>query len=109
MRKTEREVRRFGLGSLGVVGVVLTVLTVSPADACEWRHCQDNMFKSGPSKVEIRNSWSEGRIRVGDIYDPGHGRPLQIRNNSRQILGTIERDGSVRNPYNQIFLELSDE
>ena len=39
--------------------------------------------------------------RVGDIYNPGHGRSLQIRNNDRQIIGYIERDGTVTNTHRQ--------
>ena len=35
-------------------------------------------------------------MKVGDLYDPGTGR-IQIRNNSYQILGYIERDGDVTN------------
>ena len=41
------------------------------------------------------------RQRVGDIYDPGHGRRTQIRNNSLQILGYIEADGTITNPHRQ--------
>ena len=38
--------------------------------------------------------------RIGEIYNPGTGR-LQIRNNSRQIIGYIERDGTVTNTSRQ--------
>ncbi len=51
-------------------------------------------------KPKPATSWAitnEPRQRVGDIYNPGHGRRLQIRNNSRQIIRYIERDGTVRN------------
>ena len=35
------------------------------------------------------------KLRVGDIYNPGHGRRLQIRNKHRQILGYIEPSGKI--------------
>ena len=35
-----------------------------------------------------------------DIYNPGTGR-LQIRNNHWQIIGYIERDGTVTNTHRQ--------
>ena len=35
------------------------------------------------------------RQKVGDIYDPGHGRRVQIRDTSRRIIGYIERDGDI--------------
>jgi hypothetical protein len=41
------------------------------------------------------------RQKVGDIHDPGHGRRLQIRNNHRQIIGYIERDGTATNTHRQ--------
>ncbi len=40
------------------------------------------------------------RQRFGDIYNLGTGR-LQIRNNHRQIIGYIERDGTVTNTRRQ--------
>ena len=48
-------------------------------------------------------SWTitnQHRQRLGDIYNPGTGR-LQIRNNHRQIIGYIERDGTVTNTSRQ--------
>ncbi len=38
---------------------------------------------------------------VGDIYNPGHGRRVQIRDTSRRIIGYIERDGTVTNTHRQ--------
>ena len=48
-------------------------------------------------------------LNVGDIYDPGHWRRLKIhlavakvdRINHRQIIGYIERDGTVTNTSRQ--------
>jgi hypothetical protein len=36
--------------------------------------------------------------QVGDVYDPGHGRRLQIRDNDRRIIGYIEADGDITLP-----------
>jgi hypothetical protein len=41
------------------------------------------------------------RQKVGDLYDPGHGRRVQIRDTSRRIIGYIERDGTVTNTHRQ--------
>ena len=49
---------------------------------------------STPTRHYITNThWQN----VGDIYNPGHGRRLQIRNNHRQIIGYLERDGTITN------------
>jgi len=32
---------------------------------------------------------------IGDVYDPGHGRRLQIRDNDRRIKYYIEPDGTI--------------
>ena len=34
-------------------------------------------------------------LRLGDIYSPGHGRRLQIRNKNLKILGYIEPSGKI--------------
>ena len=38
---------------------------------------------------------NDRRQVIGDVYDPGHGRRLQIRDNQRRIIGYLERDGTV--------------
>lgn len=45
---------------------------------------------------------------VGDIYNPGHGRRLQIRNNHRQIIGYVEADGTVTNTRRQKIGTIAD-
>ena len=39
------------------------------------------------------------KLTRGDIYNPGHGRRLQIRNKHRQIIGYIERSGKITDKY----------
>jgi hypothetical protein len=38
---------------------------------------------------------NDRRQVIGDVYDPGHGRRLQIRDNRRRIIGYIEPDGDI--------------
>jgi hypothetical protein len=42
---------------------------------------------------------TKDRVRVGDIYDPGAGRRLQIRNKSRQIIGYIAPNGTITDKW----------
>ena len=65
--------------------IVGSLLLWSPdARSCQWNDCQDKLVGDNP----VQAITNEHRQRVGDIYDPGNGR-LQIRNNSRQIIGYI--------------------
>ena len=77
------------------VAIAVMLFAVPAAHSCEFQYCKNQIV--GPSKT--RAITNTHRQRVGDIYDPGHGRRLQIRNNSRQIIGYIERDGSVTNTH----------
>ena len=68
---------------------VLLILfgNIGPArGACLMSYCQE----SAPERSYVRNNWNNGRQIIGDLYDPGHGRPIQIRNTSRQITGYID-------------------
>lgn len=66
------------------------------AYSCEFKFCKNRA--ETPKTYVLRNLH---RQKTGDIYDPGHGRRLQIRNNHRQILGYIERDGDITNLHHQ--------
>jgi hypothetical protein len=75
--------------------ILAVLLLASPASAaCVLSYCK----KDAPTRSYITNP---SRQIVGDLYDPGHGRRVQIRNNSRQILGYIERDGTITNRSRQ--------
>ena len=75
-------------------------LSATPADArCVMSWCKDG----APTTHKITNTQ---RQIVGDLYNPGHGRRTQIRNNSRQILGYIERDGTITNTRRQKVLSV---
>ncbi len=77
------------------------VVLASPATAggCVLSYCKGET--STPSTREIRSNWESGRQRLGDLYDPGRGRRIQIRNNQRVIIGYITKDGSITNARRQ--------
>ncbi len=82
------------------------VMATSPASArCIMSYCKDATATtaSPPTRSYITNTH---RQKVGDLYDPGHGRRLQIRNNHRQIIGFIEHDGTVTNTRRQPVAEI---
>ena len=83
---------------LALAALAVAILA-SPATAggCVMSYCKT------PATHKITN---ERRQIVGDVYNPGHGRPLQIRNNRRQILGYIEHDGTITNTRRQRVLEI---
>ncbi len=81
--------------------VALTVATTgNPAKAaCQFKFQNCGSQASGPSRYVITNT---ARQRLGDIYDPGPGRRLQIRDNSLRILGYIEKpSGRITNTARQ--------
>lgn len=72
------------------------VFWATDAHSCEFKFCKSRIEM--PKTHVLRNLHHQ---KTGDIYDPGHGRRLQIRNNHRQILGYIERSGSITNIHRQ--------
>ena len=82
-----------------LVGLSLLVLTATAplAGECHFKFCK-NRVETATKTYPITNP---SRQRLGDIYDPGHGRRTQIRNNRLQILGYIEADGTITNPNRQ--------
>ncbi len=78
----------------------LAVVMASPATAgCLMSYCKgDSAASSTPSTRAITNTH---RQIVGDLYDPGHNRRIQIRDTDRRIIGYIERDGSITNTNRQ--------
>ena len=75
------------------IDVPVAVLA-SPAEARCYKFQNDcTASTSTPTRSYIVNTH---RQKVGDIYNPGTGR-LQIRNNHRQIIGYLERDGTITN------------
>jgi hypothetical protein len=80
------------------LAMILIAVPVAAEARCLMSYCQDAPASSTPTRSYIVNTH---RQKVGDIYDPGHGRRLQIRNNHRQIIGYIERDGTVTNTHRQ--------
>ena len=82
---------------LAALAALAVILVTSPASArCMMSYCKDGAATT--STPTPSTSWAitnTSRQRLGDIYNPGHGRRLQIRDNSRRILFNIERDGTI--------------
>ena len=83
-----------------ILAAFAVALSAAPASAtCIMSYCKEGAASSSiPSRSYITNTH---RQKVGDLYDPGHGRRLQIRDTSRRIIGYIERDGTVTNTHRQ--------
>ena len=82
-------IRLLALAALAVM------LLATPASAkCIMSYCKDG----ATTRSHITNT---SRQIVGDLYDPGHGRRIQIRDTSRRIIGYIERNGRITNRHRQ--------
>ena len=79
------------------LALVFLIAPSLEAQACEFKFCQHRQDRT-PSRHYITNT---SRQILGDIYDPGTGGRIQIRNNHRQILGYIERDRTITNRSRQ--------
>ena len=90
-----------------ILATLATLVLASPeaSAACVMSYCKDSSTASTstPTRSYITNTH---RQNVGDLYDPGYGRRLQIRNNHRQIIGYIEHDGTVTNTSRQPVAEI---
>ncbi len=88
------------MGKLTALTLTLFLIaTPMTADArCLMSYCKGQAATSTPSRSYITNT---ARQMVGDLYDPGHGRRVQIRDTSRRIIGYIEADGTVTNSSHQ--------
>jgi len=70
-----------------VVLLVLTILAAyNAADSAE------------PTKITNKH-----RQIIGDLYDPGHGRRIQIRDKHRRIIGYIRADGKITDTRRRII------
>lgn len=74
---------------LMIFTILAVFLATSPASAkCLMSYCKDK----APTRSRITNI---DRQIVGDLYDPGHGRRIQIRDTDRRIIGYVERSGRI--------------
>ncbi len=79
-----------------VLAILAVILVTSPASArCMMSYCKDATATVSPAPSTSWAITNQDRQRIGDIYNPGHGRRLQIRDTSRRIIGYIERDGDI--------------
>ncbi len=79
------------------LALVFLVSLTFEVEACDFKFCQHRQDRT-PSRHYITNTH---RQIIADLYDPGTGGRIQIRNNHRQILGYIERDGTITNRHRQ--------
>jgi len=87
----------------------LATLVLSSPEAsarCIMSYCKDSSTASTPAPSTSWTITNTSRQRLGDIYNPGHGRRLQLRDNDRRIIGYIERDGTVTNTSRQPVAEI---
>ncbi len=86
-----------------ILAAFAVALSAAPASAtCIMSYCKDGAVTA--STPAPSTSWAitnTSRQRLGDVYNPGHGRRVQIRDTSRRIIGYIERDGTVTNTHRQ--------
>ena len=84
---------------LTLAALAVAILASSAtAGGCVMSYCRNEAATSTPSTRTITKTH---RQKVGDIYDPGHGRRLQVRDKHRRILFYIEADGTVTNTSRQ--------
>jgi hypothetical protein len=85
------------------ISILLIALSASPASATcySWQKGCQSTVAGGVKAGERWKITNAHRQRLGDIYNPGHGRRLQIRDTHRRIVGYIEPDGTVTNTRRQ--------
>lgn len=89
------------LGALVVVGnspANLFVAEANAAEPCQFKFCGSHQWRPQQTRTTIRNDRGQ---RVGDLYDPGHSRPLQVRDNHGRVRFLIEDDGELVNKSGQ--------
>ncbi len=87
-----------------IILAALAVALASPeaSAACVMSYCKgDTAATSTPAPATSWAITNTSRQKVGTIYNPGHGRRVQIRDTSRRIIGYIEADGTVTNTSRQ--------
>ena len=88
--------------TLAALATLAVVLSSPEASArCIMSYCKDSSTVSTPAPGERRAITNTSRQRLGDVYNPGHGRRVQIRDTSRRIIGYFEADGTVTNTHRQ--------
>ena len=82
--------------SLLILAAMAVVLSASPVAArCIMSYCKGDKATTAPAPSTAWPITNQNRQRLGDVYNPGHERRLQIRDNDRRIIGYIERDGDI--------------
>ncbi len=79
---------------LTLATLTLIVASSEASARCLMSYCQDKV----PTSSYITNTH---RQIVGDLYTPGPGQRVQVRDKHRRIRGYIELDGTITNPSRQ--------
>jgi hypothetical protein len=77
---------------LAAIALVTALPTTAEARCYSWQTSCEIAKPAAGEKWKITN---DRRQKLGDIYNPGHNRRLQIRDNHRRIIGYIEENGSL--------------
>jgi len=96
-----------GIIVFGAIAFILIILfgnTEEVFGACIMSYCKEDAAPT-TTRTYITNIH---RQKVSDLYNPGFGRRIQIRNKHRQIIGYIETDGSITNIYRQKIGEINE-
>ncbi len=86
---------------LATLAVTLVLASPEASARCIMSYCKDSSTASTPAPSTSWAITNTSRQRLGDVYNPGRGRRIQIRDTSRRIIGYIERDGTVTNTHRQ--------
>ncbi len=86
---------------LAVLIFIALSMATSPASARCFKFQRDCGASASTPTPTTRVITNPNRQRIGDLYNPGHGRRTQLRNTRQQILGYIEADGTITNPSRQ--------
>jgi hypothetical protein len=77
---------------LAAAALLTALPTTAEARCYSWETSCQIAEPTPGEKWKITN---DRRQKLGDIYNPGHKRRLQIRDNRRRIIGYIEESGSL--------------
>ena len=95
-------------GTVMIYAIILAVAMVlllgaTPADAaCKFKFQCSSWNRDNPRSVPIYQTRDFTRARVGSVYDPGHGKPLQVltrRDFTSEIVLEIDKNtGTITRP-----------
>jgi hypothetical protein len=91
----------------GLWFLVLFVVSDSAQGACVMSYCKERSAVTSPAPGSRQVITNNRRQRVGDVYNPGAGRRIQIRDADRRIIGYIEPNGRITDTRRQRIGEVN--